>query len=1186
MAVPRAQKTAPPRKAPAVTTPMVSQAETISTPGRPLPGAARQVQATGVSQATTISTPARRPSRPSMPSRWTRVSIRPPKGRILSRATHWGIRTRSGWRAEPITWVKERVVKDGKVSRVRVPKFRPSGAVAVNIRGLRTSKVTVSQDIAARRAVELRRQDPRLGSEESLDAAITEQTYNIRVPKGTGGQVTWRDAKGKLHTARTAPKGAEIVSTRATEFIKELLLLSRKELAEEPERRSLLATLQQFRRLPTQKQFAAGGMPRGAEGAMPGGYDLAAAIGAGVTVARLRQIFRDPDVDAAVETHKYNIAPANEKFRTLQKQGLIPAGAKFSHVDDEGYVHYYAKGGVLSSPEAKKIEKEFLEVNLRERNLIIGTALRGEPRRPTTISLEELARIKRDDPAAYASYIYGDRGEGRYGRLPSEQKLLVLSYYHSLEPKKVGLITIPKEKIPEFEGAVLAGKVMLAPIPLIGTAAWWSDMSPTWKGISVALDILIIGSILRPGLILRSLMVATGKSTQLQRAEKLYRAGLRTSKATLRRLDKRLVRPFEAMARSQKAYADNLAVVADLQKAAKGTKGEVLPEILRALDVARKKTPALLQKFKDAAQEFSRIQLKAARAGYDDVPLVVSEFPKRIAADTKAAIDMAFDPMPKIGQARRTARRALTEFSTAKKNQARLIELYGVLPSKEAKQILNVANTRVGQASLELATANARLAIVQSGKVRQLHSKLVAVLEEVDEVKKLLRKTKAEQMRTPFKERDYPSMIWRLETRLKNLAGQQKALNTKLRKAFNTMEALWYKPLSRGGGNVLVMSGKPSPPRGGGVGRVSAPSEVPLLEPAIATTGITGVGRPYQVVWVPPSVYPRVVGELREALGNTDVITKPRPETLPWVVWPDEEPDKVRLRPVVIRLPDPLAALRIHERYQRATEAAVSAAIKAAPATKGARATRVATTVISMTGTTAKVRPSLAPALATGTATVPDVLRGTRLTPARATPVPVTPKTPVKDISLKAILAPPPVISRLVSASPGGTLIPAGSIAWKQGLFWKYIPPPWGQSKPITLSAPPRGALHTGSDSPQATIQVIGRSRKTRVPKEIEIDLGWADIRIVNGTEIYYKSGGEWTNTGTRIDSPTRGMSVEGSVGRLFLETGLTPGTPASVSRSGSVNRPAMSKKKPKRKRVGKREDWLEDLVGLKGFRP
>jgi len=104
--------------------------------------------------------------------------------------------------------------------------------------------------------------------------------------------------------------------------------------------------------------------------------------------------------------------------------------------------------------------------------------------------------------------------------------------------------------------------------------------------------------------------------------------------------------------------------------------------------------------------------------------------------------------------------------------------------------------------------------------------------------------------------------------------------------------------------------------------------------------------------------------------------------------------------------------------------------------------------------------------------------------------------------------------------------IPDGSIAWRQGLFWKYIPSPWSQAKPITLKYPPIGAKAIYEKTPQKTIQMIGKP-KAKVAKSVSIDLGVVDIKIDNyGKAISFTGKGLETIAGGSVASTTKGMSI------------------------------------------------------------
>lgn len=135
---------------------------------------------------------------------------------------------------------------------------------------------------------------------------------------------------------------------------------------------------------------------------------------------------------------------------------------------------------------------------------------------------------------------------------------------------------------------------------------------------------------------------------------------------------------------------------------------------------------------------------------------------------------------------------------------------------------------------------------------------------------------------------------------------------------------------------------------------------------------------------------------------------------------------------------------------------------------------------------------------------------------------------------------PPPVVMRGISR--GGVTyqpIPEGSIAFAMGKRkgirgmlvpqWYYIPPPYNMDKPVSMSAPPIGAIRTDSANPYETIQVIGRSRIATVPQSISIDLGITDAFITDsGRTIRFGGKGQKTNVGRRIISNVRGMDILG----------------------------------------------------------
>lgn len=139
-------------------------------------------------------------------------------------------------------------------------------------------------------------------------------------------------------------------------------------------------------------------------------------------------------------------------------------------------------------------------------------------------------------------------------------------------------------------------------------------------------------------------------------------------------------------------------------------------------------------------------------------------------------------------------------------------------------------------------------------------------------------------------------------------------------------------------------------------------------------------------------------------------------------------------------------------------------------------------------------------------------------------------------------------------------------------MFWQYIPPPWTQDKPITLSkgVTPMGARFTDLRTPDETIQMIGKAGAP-VPETISVDKGVVDILVTEGGKrIAFSGGGLATNVGLSIDSNVVGMSLSG----VDADTIMRP--------LRGVNRIAAKKKAPRRIR---RDDDFSDLTSVRGIR-
>ena len=174
------------------------------------------------------------------------------------------------------------------------------------------------------------------------------------------------------------------------------------------------------------------------------------------------------------------------------------------------------------------------------------------------------------------------------------------------------------------------------------------------------------------------------------------------------------------------------------------------------------------------------------------------------------------------------------------------------------------------------------------------------------------------------------------------------------------------------------------------------------------------------------------------------------------------------------------------------------------------------------------------------------------------------PRKPIKGKPIK-IPKPLPILLRRGGGRKARQPIPQGSITWAQGRRkggrgelvsqWYFIPPPYNMKRPISLGAPPIGALNAGSASPYDTIQIIGDPRAT-VPAKVDVDLGFVDIKVLNGRRILFEGGGEETDVGTRELSPTVGMDVdEGDMSRQVRKRKIkSPPKPRPKRKRGDDN--------------------------------
>lgn len=239
------------------------------------------------------------------------------------------------------------------------------------------------------------------------------------------------------------------------------------------------------------------------------------------------------------------------------------------------------------------------------------------------------------------------------------------------------------------------------------------------------------------------------------------------------------------------------------------------------------------------------------------------------------------------------------------------------------------------------------------------------------------------------------------------------------------------------------------------------------------------------------------------------------------------------------------------EAIQTQTQVIAQQAVKTATKT----ITKTVTKPVAKTLTSAATQTAIQTAVQTAVNTAVQTLAQTLAVTATGELIIPPPLPPIKKVPVKL---PPPV--------------PEGAYAWKQGMYWKYIPPPYDIDKPITL---PKGVVPEGAKlgkTPQETIQMIGL-KKGVIPKDVSVDLGIVDAFITAGaTRITFTGKGEETDVGQRLPSPTKGMSIPA----VKSEDIYSP--PAKKVKRKSA-------KRAKSKRKAKDNDQFGGLTSLRGHK-
>ncbi len=640
----------------------------------------------------------------------------------------------------------------------------------------------------------------------------------------------------------------------------------------------------------------------------------------------------------------------------------------------------------------------------------------------------------------------------------------------------------------------IAGQIAIALTPIAGTVYFWRDMKPWQQAISIIGDVLILDSIFNAGRLTTAItkLLARPITSLVVKEPKFSKVVGKVTDEMMTILKKAGVGDeYKDVVKAQLKYGDDyvelkrVETVLDTLKSQEISKTtpyyRVLQDEIKSAESAYQKALRNTSISKQQLEDTSQLLVKrvAGTVGGDD-PRAFESF-KRMSRDIiKHTENLADDFYNRLYLGSNLD--DLTAQIKAKEAElARLRVKYATSPSSYVDVVEDLSRLR------------AKKIMAMMGNVEELQEQLIATRTFIKQARAELAKMEKDKLVTPYKST--------LQAELKEALKQELALQTKIDDAIKAMEveASRYKPY-------------------GGASPRTEVGTFPKISPSIPSTGTAKAGIGVAtLVYAIGKIFPTnkiiKITEIEPLITEiTKIITTALPDITPM--------QKQDINKIVRELVD------IHNKAVR----------------DGATDIEARESVVAKISEAISVRPAIAVTPAISTVPITDTVLRAITEPAVR---PATPTLTAVQIApaISTITKTPPIkieaFARPISASPMSQPIPVGSITWAQGARkgvrgelvpqWFYIPPPYNQSKPIPLSAPPTGAKNRDSLKPSETLQIIGKSR-AKVPRRVTVDLGWADIYILNGREIRFESGGEMTNIGSRVPSTTQGMDVENGV--------------------------------------------------------
>lgn len=714
-----------------------------------------------------------------------------------------------------------------------------------------------------------------------------------------------------------------------------------------------------------------------------------------------------------------------------------------------------------------------------------------------------------------------------YTKLSKEDKQKVLEAYAKLTLASTGKVTtlkLPAIAIPAAQVIKLSGweetiegadplkspeefnkvfgqasKIVAGFVPVVGTILYWDDMKDaegnlTWMhATSIALDVAILAPYVKAGIgALRGIRAPTRVA-----AESLAKVEAKAAKQMATKLTKACGKEvgssYTAMSKAQQNYLKRLASIEDLTKRGATTTTKAIKAIEAKLVVTKDlKVAQLLRdrianlRGKTPLGKANKLALKAEQGLQDKTRQFVKLAKGNIGFDSPMVAKM-MDEMPK--EIVLNTRSAITSLKSTKANiralEAAVVRAESKLKAAQAK--FSSEPSKWSDLMFDYAKKQSELAVAKTGNVEALYRKLLAA-------RKAGKLTEAARLQIEFD------------------------------KAVKSMEIEWMKGglLSSGGGGQIAIAGPPGEallrgPMAIAIPKASKIMEGALIKGAIVGTALAGASRVTvgaelfkTIINTPTSKFSIPLAELANmTASNIEAKYGEKIFIAPTYISPEAE-----TAAMILTAPDIVGMewLSPAQAVARATELAVNAYTEAAVKA----ATEAATKAIQMSATEEEVKT----AAETAAKIQLEPISQTELKTIIATRV----ETAIRQKTHLRIFIPIiPTSLEGVEPKKRKKEYAPGTVVWKQGIYWKIIPPPYTVKKPISSRIPPAGVTRL-KGNPQETLAFIGGI----VPaSDIDFDLGVTDGFIdVSKKRIVYGGHGERTDVGKRLPSHTKGLTI------------------------------------------------------------